>query len=187
MKYIEAPNEYFPNSLETSIFLAGGITDCPNWQLELVELLKETNLVIFNPRRKDFHPSKQENIRQIEWEFRYLQKATAISFWFSEGSLQPIAMFEYGKWLRNFFSKQGKPLFVGIHPEFKRKFDIELQTNLEFVPYTASREAANLPHHSLFYNDLCPLARAIKDWVLGREAYLELSSLFRTLVLHKED
>ena len=63
MKYIEAPNVYESGDEEDfvyqvgdghSIFLAGGICDCPDWQSRMVELLTPTDMVVINPRRKDF-------------------------------------------------------------------------------------------------------------------------------------
>ena len=41
MKYIECPEVYEGN--ERSLFLAGGISNCPNWQPDLVKLLEDTN------------------------------------------------------------------------------------------------------------------------------------------------
>ena len=37
---IEAPKKYFSKDL-TSLFLAGGITNCPDWQSELIKYLKK--------------------------------------------------------------------------------------------------------------------------------------------------
>lgn len=42
MIYIEAPNENYSIENETEntkVFLAGGITNCPDWQSEIVEIL----------------------------------------------------------------------------------------------------------------------------------------------------
>jgi Nucleoside 2-deoxyribosyltransferase like len=81
MKYIECPEEYTGNDL--SLFLAGGITGCPDWQKEILNLLQDTPLVIINPRRADFdvnNPSMEQE--QIHWEHRHLERAKMISFWF---------------------------------------------------------------------------------------------------------
>lgn len=132
MKYVESPEIY--NTGKVSIFLAGGITNCPDWQKEMVELLKDLDIVIYNPRREDF-PIGDPNAayEQIKWEFETLDKVDMILFWFSKGSLNPIVLFEYGKWLMN--TRNGevnyKPLFVGIDPEYERKQDVMIQTELE--------------------------------------------------------
>ena len=131
IRYIEAPEEaYFDVA---SIFLAGGITNCPDWQKEMVELLKDLNITIYNPRREHFPIDVAgEALRQIEWEFKFLDIADMILFWFSRGSLNPIVLFEYGKWLMNTQSqKRYKPIFIGIDPEYSRRRDVEIQTMLE--------------------------------------------------------
>ena len=131
MKYIEAPERYYTG--DVSLFLAGGITNCPNWQQEMRALLKDLDIVVFNPRREDF-PIGDPNatFEQIKWEFEFLDRADMILFWFSRGSLNPIVLFEYGKWLMNTRNKENyKPIFVGIDPEYKRKQDVEIQTSLE--------------------------------------------------------
>lgn len=52
MQYIESPNlEPFNNM---SVFLAGGITGCPDWQSDIVKMLEKDPITIINPRRKDF-------------------------------------------------------------------------------------------------------------------------------------
>lgn len=131
MKYIEAPERYYTG--EVSIFLAGGITNCPNWQQEMVKLLKELDIVIFNPRRENFPIGDPDAAyAQIKWEFEFLDRADMILFWFSRGSLNPIVLFEYGKWLMNTRNKDNyKPIFVGIDPEYERKQDVKIQTQLE--------------------------------------------------------
>lgn len=131
MKYIEAPVKYYTGEL--SIFLAGGITNCPNWQQEMVKLLKDLDIVIFNPRRQYFPIEDPDAaFEQIKWEFDFLDRADMILFWFSRGSLNPIVLFEYGKWLMNLRNDTNyKPIFVGIDPEYERKRDVEIQTELE--------------------------------------------------------
>ena len=128
MRYIEAPKTYTRRKNEKVIFLAGGITNCPDWQQDLVKLLDIPQIVILNPRRKNFpigNPSVA--IEQITWEFNSFQKADLISFWFSRGSLNPIVLFELGKWL----VQNEKKIFIGIDTEYQRRQDVEIQTFLE--------------------------------------------------------
>ena len=83
MKYIEAPENFEPDKNEMSIFLAGGISDCSNWQEEMKNYLSDTGLVILNPRRDNFPIHiPAEARKQIEWEYNHLRKASMISFWF---------------------------------------------------------------------------------------------------------
>lgn len=124
MRYIEAPDE---STLSPTLFLAGGISNCPDWQSHMVSLLRDENLTIFNPRRKDFDVSKKdESKKQIEWEARHLEKADMISFWFPSETLCPIVLYELGAW-----SMTDKKIFVGIHPDYKRREDVVIQTKLK--------------------------------------------------------
>ena len=57
MKVITAPEYYSPKNNELCVFLAGGITNCDDWQQEVIYYLKHIpeektdRLVVFNPRR----------------------------------------------------------------------------------------------------------------------------------------
>jgi hypothetical protein len=126
MKYVEALNTYDQLADDISLFTAGGITGCPDWQQELVQLLSDTSYIVFNPRRKDFPIHDPGASReQIAWEFEHLHKADIISFWFAKETIQPIALFELGSWL-----KTSKPIFIGCHPEYPRIRDVFMQTEL---------------------------------------------------------
>lgn len=126
MKYIEIPAEYAQESTgECGLFIAGGITRCPDWQSELVKLLKNENIAIFNPRRSNFPTDIDISEEQIGWEHRYLRRAMAISFWFPKETICPIVLYELGAW-----SMTKKKIFVGIHPEYSRRKDVEIQTRL---------------------------------------------------------
>jgi hypothetical protein len=124
MRYVEAPTEY--EGADPSVFLAGGITGCGNWQARVVELLAGANLVLINPRRRDFpigDPSSAD--AQIRWEFRHLRRAAGRLFWFPSATLCPIALYELGAW-----SMRPGPLFVGVDPAYARRVDVEVQTKL---------------------------------------------------------
>jgi len=124
MKYIECPEEN--NEKENSVFLAGGISNCEDWQSQMPELLKDTNLVLVNPRRDTFDVSKEsETLFQIDWEHRHLNEADAVLFWFPCETLCPITLYELGaRCMTN------TPVFVGVHPDYARKLDVEVQTKL---------------------------------------------------------
>jgi len=146
MTHLEPPNIYQDN--KKSLFLAGGISNCPDWQMEMIELLKDEDIVLLNPRRTDFpidDPSASE--KQIKWEYQHLQKADALSFWFPEETLCPITLYELGVHLMI-----GKPVFIGVHPNYKRKLDIEVQTKL-------IRSEIEIVY------DLVALSEQIKNWI----------------------
>jgi hypothetical protein len=121
------------NSLKRGIFLAGGITGCPDWQKEAIAKLKphlKDDNVIFNPRRDYFDPEQKDETleKQILWEFQALQSAKIILFWFPKESLCPIALFELGKYLSH---NGNKPMFVGTDPKYSRAADLQFQLALE--------------------------------------------------------
>jgi hypothetical protein len=125
MIYVEAPNVI--ESDKKSIFLAGGITGCSEWQKELANNIAELDIVVYNPRRKNFPMDDPTAAQaQITWEFVHLKKASMISFWFGSETIQPIVLFEYGKWIVS-----NKPIAVGVDPKYQRKQDVEIQTTLE--------------------------------------------------------
>src|SRR6476659_5132468 len=123
MTYVEAPTEFENAGDRRSVFLAGGITGCGDWQQQLAGQLRDTYLVVLNPRRKRFpidDPSAAGE--QIDWEFRHLRRATARAFWFPSATLCPIALYELGAW-----SMAPGPLFVGVDPKYARRHDVETQ------------------------------------------------------------
>ena len=121
-----------PISIEKpSVFLAGGITNCPDWQAELIEMLSAENLDInvYNPRREDFDVTDPNASKiQIEWEFHALNFSTVISMWFTGGeSLQPICLYELG---RHLATRTSKDFVLGVDDNYKRKEDVYIQTKL---------------------------------------------------------
>ena len=120
MIYVEAPEEFDGGA--PIVFLAGGITGCPDWQAEASRILNRTRVAVLNPRRADFpihDPSAAE--AQIDWEFRYLQLADVVLFWFPESGdvPQPIALYELGA-----HAATGKPIAVGTDPAYVRRADV---------------------------------------------------------------
>lgn len=112
------------------LFLAGGITDCPDWQQDVIgELSGYPDLTIFNPRRAHFpiHDPGAAN-EQITWEYDHFKKSTAIAMWFSRGSENPIVLYELGRWINANPSMQA---FIGIGPLYSRRQDVEVQTKLD--------------------------------------------------------
>lgn len=143
MTYIECPDEYVPDFTRMwdppSVFLAGGITGCPDWQREIRPMLK--GFIILNPRRKNFPMDDPTAARyQIAWEHRHLRKADAIVFWFPRDNAAgcPIALFELGSW-----SVQSAKVAVGIERGYVREDDVRIQMELltHEVPIVSSLPA----------------------------------------------
>jgi hypothetical protein len=124
MQYVEAPTEC--EVADHVLFMAGGITGCPDWQAEFLPLVEGTPWTLVNPRRKNFPIHDPDAARaQIEWEHRHLARANARLFWFPCETLCPIVLFELGAW-----SKVSGLMFVGVHPKYQRRSDVEIQLEL---------------------------------------------------------
>jgi hypothetical protein len=110
------------------LFLAGGISHCPEWQKEAISLLSDLEIRIFNPRREywNMNAGPEESRDQILWEHKYLQQADWILFWFPEETDCPITLFELGKYLVS-----NKNLFIGMHPNYNRRLDVIEQCAIE--------------------------------------------------------
>lgn len=140
MRVIEAPSHAHIRSNEVSVFLAGGITDCPDWQAEVIKMFDKNvgklPVVMLNPRRANFPMSDRTAAQtQIEWEFDMITRADVIMFWFPSETLCPITLYELGFQMGQRFGKEGpiykaQKLVVGCHPDYKRKQDVEVQTQL---------------------------------------------------------
>ena len=128
MLHLQPPQPLNNDWNGVSVFLAGGITGCPDWQETLVVKLRESlhnfPIVILNPRR-DVWDDNIKGEEQITWEFNAMKMADIIVFWFPKETLCPIALYELGRMLAG-----NKPVFIGIHPEYSRKEDIITQARL---------------------------------------------------------
>lgn len=110
-----------------SVFMAGGITGCPNWQAEVVKMCSNRNdLILINPRRDDFDCSKAESSQeQIQWEYKHLVLADQINFWFPKEGLCSITLFELGWALGSNLN-----IRVGVESGYCRELDVIEQTKL---------------------------------------------------------
>jgi hypothetical protein len=155
MEHIQALAEYEGGALP-AIFLAGGITGCPTWQNEMVSLLDGLPVVLLNPRRDHFPiDDPTAATTQIEWEHRHLRKADAVLFWFPCDTLCPITLYELGAWSVRRDEQGLKPLFVGVHPQYPRRQDVEIQTRLARPEVVIRYQLPNL-------------ADAVRQWVNAR-------------------
>ena len=138
MRVCQAPNrvDWYEVAKRKSIFLAGGITGCDDWQTDLVCELQNLNdsglfdlggLVIFNPRRDNFDVMDMATtIEQIKWEHKCLEKCDICSFFFpASESVQPITLYELGRHLGDHTS------VVSIQEGYKRAEDVKIQLALD--------------------------------------------------------
>lgn len=132
MIYIEAPAPYRPSDGDgPSIFLAGGITGCPDWQARARALLISTPVVVFNPRRAHrIRPDGDALAEQVAWEYHYLHHADLTLFWFSacdpRVTVQPITLLELGTAIAEARLRQRR-IVVGADAGYPRRADLEQQ------------------------------------------------------------
>ena len=128
IKIVTAVEKYEVKPGDVCMFLAGTIDNgsSKDWQMELLEWLKdyqtEKNVIVFNPRRKEWNPnpSKEELDEQIEWELEALSKCSYIIMNILGTSKSPITLLELGL----FHSNPG--LYVFCPPEFYRYENIRV-------------------------------------------------------------
>ena len=132
-------------SFGCSIFMAGGISGCSDWQSLYIDQMKTKldlyadyvtgdmdegsiiNATLFNPRRSNFDVNnKSMEEEQISWEFKMLHSADLITFWFPSETVCPIVCYEIGYWL----GCGEKEIIIGVDPNYVRKSDIEIQSRL---------------------------------------------------------
>ena len=150
MKIVAAPEDIICLPTEVKCFLGGGITNCPEWQREVIANFAAYDakfpgeldrLVVFNPRRDNF-PIDDPNAapQQISWEFNLLQKMDVFSMLFSSGeSDQPICMYELGRNLQRmatrFPTDFAERVVISCDPSYKRAQDVKIQTQLAFSEF----------------------------------------------------
>ena len=135
--YLEAPEGFHGRLVRPWVFMAGGITNCPDWQqalrtylnLELGPMANDytsiRSFTLLNPRRENFpinDPCASEE--QIAWEYMGFKLADITIFWFAKGSLNPIVLFELGKHCMH------PNIVVGCDPEYARISDVIIQLRL---------------------------------------------------------
>lgn len=110
-----------------SIFL-GGTIDMGNsvdWQSQVIEALKDEDITLYNPRRKDWDSSweqKEENAefrKQVNWELMCLEKSDLVILYFAPESKSPISLLELG-----LFHK--KNMIVCCPEGFYRKGNVDI-------------------------------------------------------------
>jgi hypothetical protein len=124
------PYEEIINKTEPIIFIAGGISNCPDWQSELIAEMDSCNFSIINPRRVGGLSKDGDEARtQINWEQKYLKLATTVIFWFPSESICPITLLELGQCLTRMHYEPLK-VIVGVHENYERKFDVFTQAGV---------------------------------------------------------
>lgn len=156
MKVITAPEYYVPTREEITVFLAGGITNCEDWQKEVIDYLKSLpeektdKLVIFNPRRDKWpkNSDTEEIRRQINWEADYIRSADIFTMYFTntEKSDQPICFYELGK-----YANRNNDI-ISYQEGFKRALDVEFQMSINNIYSCVHKNITPVQHAELIFN-----------------------------------
>jgi hypothetical protein len=125
MIYVECPGKTTEN--KQSLFLAGGLSNCRQWQKTIISDLRLLDIILYNPRRKSFDHSKKDiTVEQITWEEGMIKKSDVISFYFCRETDCPITLFELGTCIMT-----NKPIIIGMDSDYSRRQDVEIQVRLK--------------------------------------------------------
>jgi hypothetical protein len=122
-----------PEHLPTShtvprVFLGGSIDmgSAPDWQRDVIDALKDEDVVILNPRRSDWNPSWRPDadephfLEQVQWELSALDSADVILLYLAPGSNSPVSLLEMG-----LHARSGK-LIILCPPGYWRKGNVDI-------------------------------------------------------------
>lgn len=155
LQVITAPSKAVPKKDNITVFLAGGITKCDDWQSKVIEELKfDNNITLYNPRQKKFDiKNNSAAVDQIIWEFERLEQADIFSMYFCNSeSDQPICMYELGRNIARMQIKYPNDwmnrIVVSIEDGYKRSQDVRVQLSL-CAPGLYINTSANPESHSM--------------------------------------
>ncbi len=124
---LRAPQELNGVDPGSLLFLAGAVSQCPDWQTDLTLRLAPAldGWTLVNPRLDDPPEDPARVEAEIAWEFRHLHAAHAVLFWLCPPTPCPVSLYELGK-----VSMTDKRLFVGVDPAYPLRADVLVQTRL---------------------------------------------------------
>lgn len=148
---ITAPSTEKP--IYTSVFLAGGISNCKEWQKDVIDCMDKISVSLFNPRQEHFDVSdKSASEKQITWEFERLEQMDIFSMYFcNDDSDQPICMYELGRNIvrmqNRFPSDWQRRIIISVERGYRRAKDVIIQTRL-CAPNLSVDENATTQRHA---------------------------------------
>jgi nucleoside 2-deoxyribosyltransferase len=137
MAVVVKPTDNLPDITgQISIFLAGSIEmgNCEDWQSKVQELLKDEDVIIYNPRREGWDSSweqraSNENFaHQVNWELDRLDDADIIFMYIDPTTKSPITLLELG-----LFADSDK-VIVCCPDGFYRKGNVEIVCKRNYIP-----------------------------------------------------
>lgn len=126
MRVVTYPEKYDRKEGDIAVFLAGGISDCDNWQNVVIDYIKShaeshylDNLVILNPRGDESKILSFDE-KQV-WDFDNLNEADIVSFYFCKNATQSTSMYELGRHLALYGCGYHDKIVVSIESGFKKE------------------------------------------------------------------
>ena len=125
------------------IFLAGSIAMgmAEPWQDEIVAILRNTDALIFNPRRDDWDSSWKQDIsderfaEQVRWELTHLELADKVFVYFDPNTQAPITLLELGRQ-----AEQGNVAAVCCPDGFWRKGNVQIICDVYGIKLLENKE-----------------------------------------------
>ena len=130
---------YPPQELEKkhsfSLFLAGTIDlgVSIDWQQHVIEILKNYDVTIYNPRRPEWDNSIKQSIKdikfreQVVWELDHLEKVDLIVMYLAADSKSPISLMELGRYA-------DRHIVVYCADNFYRRGNVEIMCDRFKIP-----------------------------------------------------
>jgi len=149
---LQSPTEVSKEVLDeygSKVFLAGGISNCPNWQQDAIDTIIDSydwqpgQLVLMNPRLENFDPTAGPEVinRQVKWEFKCLNEIADVHlFWFPMETMCPITLYELGRSV----SDDETQVIVGMHPQYQRLTTMKQQLKLLDWPIEVANSIEDL-------------------------------------------
>lgn len=130
---VKAPHDYSAYKGKPSVFLAGSIEmgKAGHWQKKVAEALKDTDLLILNPRRDNWDAGWEQSMSrpefrvQVEWELAALEYADTVLVYFCPGTQSPVTLLELGLHA----AANPKKLVVCCPDGFWRKGNVDIVCN----------------------------------------------------------
>lgn len=122
------PDRSLGLSQRDCVFLAGTIEmgNSPDWQAEVIQEIKDYNIVIFNPRRVLPPEGEEEIVKQINWELDGLQTSRTIYMHLCANTISPISLYELGL-LQG--QQSSRHIIVYCDKEYTRKLNVLTTTS----------------------------------------------------------
>ena len=126
-----APQNYPRITKHKKIFLGGSIEMgiAVNWQEKIEKELKDSNVVILNPRRSNWDSTWEQTVdnfnfrEQVDWELTALDYCDIIIMYFDPNTKSPISLLELGLYAAS------KKLIVCCPEGFYRKGNVDIVCN----------------------------------------------------------